>query len=83
MKTKQPLVADVLSRTLTTRHGTRTWIESLSADAQAELEAVKAKFDPALHQKKAFAEAVMAACGDRGWKTCGVQGVIDWLNKKT
>lgn len=83
MANKKPtLVDDVLQRTKNSSHGFRTWHEMLPPDAQAELEAVRAKFDPSKHQKRAFAFAVIEACRERGWKTSGVQGVIDWLSKK-
>lgn len=76
------LVDDVLSRTAPSRVGFRSWFERLPADAQAELEAVREKFDPAQHQKRAFALALIEAARERGWETAGEQGVIRWLIRK-
>lgn len=75
------LVDDVLSRTRRNRPGFKSWFERLPEDAQAELEAVRASFNPALHQKKAFCRAIMEAAQDRGWETGGVQAVLSWLEK--
>jgi len=82
-KAKQgSLLDDVLSRARNRSPGFETWFARLPADARAELEAVRAKFDNATHQKTAFARAIMEAANERGWKTSGLQGVIQWLNAK-
>jgi hypothetical protein len=72
----------VLARTRNRSPGFGTWFERLPAEAQAELEAVRASFDRAKHQKSAFARAIIEAANERGWKTSGLQGVIQWLNGK-
>jgi hypothetical protein len=54
----------------------------LPVEAQAELETVRASFDHSKHQKAAFARAIMEAARERGWKTSGLQGIIQWLNGK-
>lgn len=76
------LLDDVLSRAQGRKPGFKSWIERLPPEAQAELERVKSAFDPRLHQKNAYADAVIASCQERGWATCGRQGVIDWLNRR-
>lgn len=76
------LLDDVLARATGSKPGFKSWFERLPADAQEELLAVRATFDPMTHQKNAFASAIMSACADRGWATCGRQGVIDWLDKR-
>jgi len=81
-KTKPSLLDDVLARTRNRSPGFGTWFERLPAEAQAELEAVRASFDHATHQKSAFARAIMEAASERGWKTSGMQGVIQWLSGK-
>ena len=81
-KQKTSLIDDVLSRAKGRKPGFASWFERLPAAAQEELLAVRATFDPMTHQKNAFASAIMSACADRGWATCGRQGVIDWLDKR-
>jgi hypothetical protein len=76
------LLDDVLSRTRNRSPGFGTWFERLPAEAQAELETVRASFDHSKHQKAAFARAIMEAARERGWKTSGLQGIIQWLNGK-
>ena len=76
------LLDDVLARAQSAKPGFKTWFDRLPEDVRAELAAVKASFNPALHQKKAFATAIMEAAKERGWETGGVQAVIAWLNKK-
>ena len=74
------LLNDVLARTANRRPGFKTWFDRLPADAQAELDAVRQAFDPNMHQKRAYCEAIMAAARERGWDTSGINGVIAWLN---
>lgn len=76
------LLDDVLSKTSASRPGFKTWYERLPADARAELDIVKQAFNPAVHQKRAYAQAIIAAATERGWEITGVQGVIAWLNKR-
>ena len=73
------LLDDVLGRVVPGRPGFGTWFTRLPAEAQAEFEAVRQSFDPAKHQKRAFARAVIAAAQERGYDIAGIQGVIDWL----
>lgn len=73
------LLNDVLSRAKPSRTGFRSWFERLPADAQAELQEVRDGFNPAVHQKRAFALALIEAAKERGWETAGEQGVIRWL----
>jgi hypothetical protein len=76
------LLDDVLLRTRNRSPGFGTWFERLPVEAQAELETVRASFDHSKHQKAAFARAIMEAARERGWKTSGLQGIIQWLNGK-
>jgi hypothetical protein len=76
------LLDDVLARTANRRPGFKTWFDRLPAEAQAELDAVRQAFDPNMHQKRAYCEAIMAAARERGWDTSGINGVIAWLNGK-
>lgn len=76
------LLDDVLSKTSASRPGFKTWYERLPADARAELDIVKQAFNPAVHQKRAYAQAIIAAATERGWEITGVQGVIAWLNRR-
>lgn len=77
------LLDDVLARAQSAKPGFKTWFDRLPDDVRAELAAVRASFNPAVHQKKAFALAIMEAAKERGWETGGVQAVLAWLTKKT
>jgi hypothetical protein len=75
------LLDEVLDRVKSSRPGFKSWFDRLPSEAQAELEQVRAQFNPKVHQKRAFANAVMEAAKERGWETAGIQGVLAWLNK--
>ena len=79
---KKSLLDDVLSRAHGNRPGFASWFDRLPPEAQSELSQVRESFDPAVHQKAAFAKAIIAACAERGWQTSGKQRVIAWLNKR-
>lgn len=83
MAKKQPsLLNEVLEKAVRKKPGFPTWFERLPPDAKAELEAVRAAFDPALHQKRAYARAIVAALTERGWPVAQEQAVIAWLNAR-
>ena len=73
------LVDEVLGSVANKSPGGLTWFDRLPAEAQAELNAVRASFDQAVHQKRAFARAVIAAAEKRGWKIAQEKQVIAWL----
>lgn len=77
------LADDVLGRVVNNRPGFRTWFRRLPADAQEELSAAKAAFMPDVHQKAAFARALIAAAKQRGWEIAGEKQVIAWLVQKS
>lgn len=79
---RKSLVDDVLENTTKSRPGFGTWYSRLPPEARAELDAVRAAFDPSRHQKRAFASSIMEACEKRGWQTSGIQGVLAWLSGK-
>lgn len=82
-KAKQTsLLDDVLARARGKKPGFKSWFDRLPADAQAELLVVKQSFDPRVHQKNAYANAIIQSCNERGWQTSGRQGVIDWLERR-
>jgi hypothetical protein len=80
---KTSLADEVLSAVTKSIPGFCSWFDRLPPDAQAELEAVRAAFDPAIHQKQAYARAVIESCRKRGIETAGVQGVKAWLSKRS
>lgn len=82
-KQRPGLIDDVLGRVRGVKPGFKTWFDRLPEAAREELNAAKAAFNPAMHQKRAFAQAVMEAARERGWETAGINAVIAWLNKKT
>lgn len=81
-KAKATLLDDVLARAANSKPGFKTWFDRLPADARSELDAVRKSFNPTIHQKRAFAAAIMEAATERGWETGGVQAVIAWLKQK-
>lgn len=76
------LLDDVLAKAVRKQPGFSPWYERLPPEAREELEAVRAAYDPAIHQKTTYARAVIAAARERGWEICGQQGVISWLVAK-
>ena len=81
---KQPALMDVvLGKVRNNRHGPRSWFNRLPLDAQEELEAVRQSFNPALHQKRAFALAIIEAATERGWGIAKEKQVIEWLDART
>ncbi len=76
------LLDEVLSRAQGRKPGFASWFDRLPQEARDELEIVRAAFDPTVHQKNAYAAAIMSACRERGWPTSGIQGVIDWIDKQ-
>lgn len=67
------------------RHGFRTWFDCLDESAKKELSVVKEKYRKGGYsgkQKRAIANAVIAAAKERGWRVSGVQGVIAWLDRQ-
>lgn len=76
------LLDDVLARAKNHKPGFATWFQRLPPDAQAELERVRKAFDHSLHQKRAYARAIIDAARERGWQISGLQGVIAWLEGK-
>lgn len=73
---------EVLKSVRNTSAGSPTWFDRLPQDAQKELDKVRAAFDPALHQKRAYARAVIAAATKRGWPIAAEKQVIVWLEKE-
>ena len=55
---KSSLLDEVLEHVANSQPGPSSWFDRLPADAQAELLDVRAKFDPAKHQKRAFFRAM-------------------------
>jgi hypothetical protein len=73
------LVADVLSNVRNGSGRNPSWFDRLPPEAQAELKTVREQFDPAVHQKVAFARAVIAAAQKRGWTVAKERQVMKWL----
>ena len=78
-KSKPSLLDDVLTRATRKQPGFTPWYGRLPPEAREELEAVRAAYDPSIHQKTTYARAIIAAARERGWEICGQQGVINWL----
>ena len=78
-KKSPSLLDDVLTRAVRKQPGFTPWYGRLPPEAREELEAVRAAYDPSIHQKTTYARAIIAAARERGWEICGQQGVINWL----
>lgn len=76
------LVDEVLEAVANSGAGPLTWFERLPDEAQQELLRVRAGFDPARHQKRAFYRALKAACERRGWLIAGEKQVTQWLARQ-
>lgn len=77
---------DFESRIVRKKPGFASWFEALPADAKESLGKIKKKFLDGGYRgtpKTSLAKAVVAIASDRGWVVSGVQGVIDWLERKT
>lgn len=75
------LVDEVLASVVNHAPGGRTWFEKLPPEAQAELEEVRRSYDPAVHQRRAFYRAIVAAAERRGWHIAGEKQVSEWLTR--
>lgn len=79
MARKPTLLNAVLENVRNARQGSRSWFDRLPPDSQSELEAVRQGFDPAIHQKRAYARAVIHAANENGIEIAGEKQVIAWL----
>ena len=79
---KPSLLDDVLTNVAAYSGGVPTWFDKLPPDAQAELDAVRQQFNPALHKKHVYARAVIAAAEKRGWPVAREKQVIKWLESR-
>ena len=77
---KSSLLDEVLEHVSQSQPGPSSWFDRLPAEAQAELLDVRAGFDPARHQKRAFYRAIKAAGEKRGWHIPGEKQVTLWLS---
>ena len=79
---KTSLLDEVLEHVAKSQPGPSSWFDRLPTDAQAELLEVRAGFDPAKHQKRAFFRAIQAAGEKRGWHIPGEKQVTQWLSAR-
>lgn len=76
------LLDAVLGKVRNNRGGPRSWFQRLPSEAREELEAVRQSFNSGLHQKRAFALAIIEAAKERGWEIAKEKQVIEWLERK-
>ena len=79
---KTSLLDEVLEHVAKSQPGPSSWFDRLPPDAQVELLEVRAGFDPAKHQKRAFFRAIQAAGEKRGWHIPGEKQVTQWLSAR-
>lgn len=81
---RAPLVKSVLEKVVVKSHGPRNWFDRLPPAAQKEIAELRDYFHTEDHgiPKKTFAVAVIEVAKERGWNISGVQGVVEWLNRK-
>ena len=77
------LATEILGAVKNAKPGNRSWFDALPDDAKKELAKVRALFDPAVHQKRAFVRAIREAAQKRGWAIAGEKQVTEWLVRKT
>jgi hypothetical protein len=70
---------EVLGSVANASPGNLSWFQRLPAEAQEQLEGLRRKFNPAVHQKRAFYRALKVAAERRGWKIAGERQVTLWL----
>ena len=58
------------------------WFSKLPPDAQAELEEIRRRFDPATQIKRHVARAIVAAAKRRGWALPKEKQVAQWLSER-
>jgi hypothetical protein len=76
------LLDEVLEHVSNSSSGVLSWFDKLPPEAQAELLGVRAGFDPARHQKRAFYKAIKACAERRGWEIAGEKQVTQWLSQR-
>jgi len=76
------LLDEVLEHVSKLQPGPVSWFDRLPPEAQAELLDVRAGFDLAKHQKRAFYRAIKAAGEKRGWHIPGEKQVTQWLGAR-
>jgi hypothetical protein len=61
----------------------RTWFDALSEEAQKELLSVRHRWRDGKYTMKrmTLARFVIKAATDRGWKTCDLKRMAEWLAK--
>jgi hypothetical protein len=59
-----------------------TWFDKLPPEAQAELEEIRRRYDPATQPKRHVARAIIAAAGRRGWAMPKEKQVAQWLGER-
>ena len=79
---KGSLIDEVLGSVCNATPGGMTWFDRLPPEAQSELEAVRQRFDPSIHQKRAFYRAIKLAAEKRGWHIAGEKQVTQWLTSE-
>lgn len=83
MAKAKSLVDDVLERVKGSKPGYTSWFDRLPSDAQEQMTQVRQKFDHSVHQKRAFAKAIIEVAQEHGWPISGIQGVERWLEKRS
>jgi hypothetical protein len=76
------LLDEVLEHVSQSQPRPSSWFDRLPPEAQAELLEVRAGFDPARHQKRAFYKAIRASAERRGWRIAGEKQVALWLSAR-
>lgn len=70
-------------QTVAVRRKPKNWLERLSPEQRAEIEGIKAAWRAGELQSSglSLANSLVAACRERGYAICGVDGVRAWLSK--
>jgi hypothetical protein len=63
------------------RPGYACWFDKLPEHIKPEFEEARRRFDRNIHQKSAYARAIIQVAKDRGIEIAGENRVIEWLSR--
>jgi cob(I)alamin adenosyltransferase len=76
-------VSEVMAAADASKPTTLNWFAKLPADAQAELEEIRRRFDPSTQITRHVARAIIAAAERRGWAMPKERQVAEWLGARS
>lgn len=83
---KGKTLADLVAAGVAAESKRQTWWELLPDEARQELTAVREQWLAGGYgraKRGTVARILVAHCGERGWKTCDVKRLSEWLRSKS